>query len=249
MRLKKVFIFAAALFAATSVFARTDYDKVLWDDYITLRDAVYNSEAPAGELTALYDAARQSAKELFKDDSLYIAFSRCEYMMGRAYSYEENKEMAAKHYDAGELYVNQALDIKETASALIMYGENVSQNCSVKPVSYAITMGTKVGGFASDVLKLDPDNGAALYMKNAQYIYAPSPFHNYGKGIKKMKELFDDPNIDFEKDDLFNVTSAIGYGYMGKKEYDDARGWFNKALEYYPNNAFVNGLLKDIEGK
>lgn len=246
--MKKVFVILFALFAATSLFARTDFEKVLWDDYITLRDSVYNS-VPSEELLPLYDTARKSAEEIFTEDSLFVAYSRCEYMMGRAYSYEENKDMAGKHYDAGEAYVNKALEIKRSAAALIMYGENVSQNCSVKPVSYALTMGTKVGGFAKDVLDVDPDNGAALYMKDAQYIYAPSPFHNYGKGIKRMLEIYNDPNIDFEKDDLFNVASAIGYGYMGKKQYDDAKEWFNKALEYYPNNKFVNDLLKDIENK
>lgn len=249
MVIKKVVIFLAALFAATSLFARTDYEKVLWDDYITLRDSVYNSAAPAKDLIPLYDTARQSAEKLFTEDSLLVAYSRCEYMMGRAYSYEDNKEMAGKHYDAGEDYVNKALKIKKSAAALIMYGENVSQNCSVKPVSYAVKMGTKVSGFASDVLEVDPNNGAALYMKDAQHIYAPSPFHNYNKGIKKMLALYNDPTVDFEKDDLFNVASAIGYGYMGKKNYKDARVWFNKALEYYPNNSFVKGLLKDIKNK
>lgn len=249
MKVKKVLIIVVSLLIANSLFARTDYEKVLWDDYITLRDAVYNSEMPAADLDDLYTAARQSAINIFKDDSLFIAYSRCEYMMGRAYAYEQNKEMAAKHYDAGEAYVNKALEIKRSAAALIMYGENVSQNCSVKPVSYAVKMGTKVPGFASDVLEVDPDNGAALYMKYAQHIYAPAPFHNFSKGIKIMKELYEDSSIDCEKDDLFNITSAIGYGYMGKKEYDDAREWFNKALEYYPNNTFINGLLKDIENK
>lgn len=62
-----------------SAFAAIDRKNVLWDDYIKLRDTVYNSEKSA---------------------------------------------------------------------------ENISQNCPVKPVSYAISTGTKVAGFAKNVLKI-----------------------------------------------------------------------------------------------
>ena len=179
----------------------------------------------------------------------FIAQSRCEYIMGRAYSYEGDVEKAGLYYDKGEELAKKALDTKETVPALLMYAENISQNCSVKGVGYAVSMGTKVQGLAKDIIKLEPKNGAALYMNSAQHIYAPSPFHNYKKGINEMTALYEDKSNIYEKDDLFNITSAIGYGYMERKHYEDARLWFNKSLEYYPGNKFVRGLLKDIDGK
>lgn len=250
MKLKKVFIYLQIfLFSIVSLFARVDNKNILWDEYLTLRDYVYNSEYKAEKLVPFYKQARKSAEVLFEDDSLYIAYSRCEYIMGRAYSYEKNKEKAGEYYDAGVEYVQKALEMEESGTAYLMYGENVSQNCSVKPVSYAISKGTKVGGFAKKVLEIDPNNGAAHYMKLAQYIYAPTPFHNYGKGIKEMKKLLEQPGLRMEKDDLFNITSAIGYGYMGKKDYDQAIEWLEKSLEYYPNNKYVNTLIEDIKNK
>ena len=246
---KLLSILILAVFLPLSLMAETDYKNVLWDDYISLRDAMYNSETTAIGLLPLQEKAKQSAQKLFTSDSLYVALSRCEYIMGRAYSYEDNKEMAEQYYDKGEELANKALEIKESVPSLLMYAENISQNCSVKGVGYAVSMGTKVTGLAKDVLKLDDKNGAAHYMINAQHIYAPSPFHNYKKGIKEMKALLSDQSIKFQKDDLFNITSAIGYGYMEKKEYSDALEWFNKSLTYYPNNKFVNNLVNEIKNK
>lgn len=243
-----LFIYLILFICSASLYASTDYTHILWDDYRTFRDAMYNSENEE-TLFSLQEKARSSAETLFTGADLFIAQSRLEYIMGRAYSYEGDSDKAALYYDKGEALAKKALDIKETAPALLMYAENISQNCSVKGVGYAISMGTKVQGLAKDVIKMEPKNGAALYMNSCQYIYAPSPFHNYKKGIKELLALYEDKSNVYEKDDLFNITSAIGYGYMQRKEYEDARVWFNKALEYYPGNKFVKGLLNDIRGK
>lgn len=244
---KKIFIGLFLLCFSGSLFALTDVENVLWDDYIVLRDTMYNCEKNAEGLIPLYETAKKSANELFKEDTLLVALSRCEYIMGRAYSYEENKEKAGEYYDAGEEYAAQALEIKETTTAQLMYAENISQNCSVKPTSYAISKGTKVGALGLAILEVKPSSAAAKYLRAAQYIYAPAPFHNYKKGIRVMQEILNDPNNTFEKDDIFNITSSIGYGFMERKVYDEAAVWYKKALELYPNNSYVNGLLKDVE--
>ena len=103
-----------------------------------------------------------------------------------------------------------------------------------------------MGGLAKKTLKLDKNYGAAMYLQTAQHIYAPSPFHNHKKGIKEMQEILDDPSVRLEKDDIFNLTSAIGYGYMQRKEPDEARKWLQRALEVYPGNKYVQSLLKDL---
>lgn len=230
----------------STLFAEINTHDVLWDEFIVLRDAMYNNEASADGLLPLYDAAVASARENFSDDTLLVALSRCEYIMGRAYSYEENKDAAGARYDAGDAYAVQALDIRETATAHLMRGENISQNCSVKPVSYALSHGTKVGGLAKKTLKLDKTYGAAMYLQTAQHIYAPSPFHNHKKGIREMQEILEDSSVRLERDDEFNLTSAIGYGYLQRKEPDEARKWLERALEIYPGNKYVQSLLKDL---
>lgn len=243
--MKRIIIFLFLLISVP-LFALTDTHTVLWDEYITLRDSMYNSVTSAEGLLPLYNEAVASAKKNFSDDTLYIALSRCEYIMGRAYNYESNKDMAEKYFDAGQEYAEKALDIKKSATAYLMLGETISQNCSVKPVSYVLSNGTKVNGFGKNALKLDPKYGAAKYLLSAQYIYAPAPFHNHKKGIKEMESILNDPNNRLEKDDKFNVMSAIGYGYIERKDTENATIWLKKSLEIYPSNKYVNGLLASI---
>ena len=239
-------IFLVMIVATTSLFAEVNTHDVLWDEYIALRDAMYNNQYSADGLLPLYDVAVATAKEKFIEDTLLVALSRCEYIMGRAYSYEENKDAAGARYDAGDKFAEQALDIRESATAHLMRGENISQNCSVKPVSYALSHGTKIAGLAKKVLKLDEKYGAAMYLQTAQHIYAPSPFHNHKKGIREMQEILEDSSVRLEKDDMFNLISAIGYGYLQQEKIDEARTWLLKALEVYPGNKYVQSLLKDL---
>ena len=239
-------IFLVMIVATTSLFAEVNTHDVLWDEYIALRDAMYNNQYSADGLLPLYDVAVATAKEKFSEDTLLVALSRCEYIMGRAYSYEENKDAAGARYDAGDKFAEQALDIRESATAHLMRGENISQNCSVKPVSYALSHGTKIAGLAKKVLKLDENYGAAMYLQTAQHIYAPSPFHNHKKGIREMQEILEDSSVRLEKDDMFNLISAIGYGYLQREEIDEARAWLLKALDVYPGNKYVQSLLKDL---
>ena len=239
-------IFLVMIVATTSLFAEVNTHDVLWDEYIVLRDAMYNNEHAADGLLPLYDSAVAAAKEKFSEDTLLVALSRCEYIIGRAYSYEENKDAAGARYDAGDKFAEEALDIRESATAHLMRGENISQNCSVKPVSYALSHGTKIAGLAKKVLKLDENYGAAMYLQTAQHIYAPSPFHNHKKGIREMQEILENSSVRLEKDDMFNLISAIGYGYLQREEIDEARTWLLKALEVYPGNKYVQSLLKDL---
>lgn len=239
-------IFLVMIVATTSLFAEVNTHDVLWDEYIALRDAMYNNQYSADGLLPLYDVSVATAKEKFSEDTLLVALSRCEYIMGRAYSYEENKDAAGARYDAGDKFAEQALDIRESATAHLMRGENISQNCSVKPVSYALSHGTKIAGLAKKVLKLDEKYGAAMYLQTAQHIYAPSPFHNHKKGIREMQEILEDSSVRLEKDDMFNLISAIGYGYLQQEKIDEARTWLLKALEVYPGNKYVQSLLKDL---
>ena len=239
-------IFLVMIVATTSLFAEVNTHDVLWDEYIALRDAMYNNQYSADGLLPLYDVAVATAKEKFSEDTLLVALSRCEYIMGRAYSYEENKDAAGARYDAGDKFAEQALDIRESATAHLMRGENISQNCSVKPVSYALSHGTKIAGLAKKVLKLDEKYGAAMYLQTAQHIYAPSPFHNHKKGIREMQEILEDSSVRLEKDDMFNLISAIGYGYLQQEKIDEARTWLLKALDVYPGNKYVQSLLKDL---
>jgi tetratricopeptide (TPR) repeat protein len=212
------------------------------DFYISLRDAVYEQDLKADEIVNLYRTTKRRAETDLTGTERFIALSRCEYMMGRAYQYEERKDEAAARYAEGITWAEKALDAGAGAEAWQMLAENISQSCAVRSVSYAMANGLKVEKYAKNALELDPRNAAALYMVAARWVFAPSPFNNYKKGIQMMEDII--TSGDMRRDDRFNVYSAIGYAYFQQKKFTEARPWFLKSLEVYPANKYVRGLLE-----
>jgi tetratricopeptide (TPR) repeat protein len=234
---KKMFYLAVFLFSSVILMA----DPVP-DFYIPLRDAVYEQTLKADEIADLYQAAKGQAETTLAGVERFVVLSRCEYMMGRAYQYEERKDEAAARYEEGIRWAEKALEAGAGAEGWQMLGENISQSCAVRSVSYAMANGLKVEKYAKNALGLDARNAAAQYMLAARWVYAPSPFNNFRKGIQMMEEIL--VHGDLQKDDLFNVYSAIGYAYYQQKKYTEARPWVLKSLEVYPTNKFARSLLE-----
>jgi len=209
--------------------------------YLPLRDAVYEQELSADELVPLYENTSEKARVFLSGASLYVMLSRCEYMMGRAYQYEERKSKAADHYAEGIKLAEKALEMQTSAEAWQMLAENISQSCAVRSAAYAMTNGLSVEKYSLKALEIDKKNAAARIMIAARWVYAPWPFYDYKKGIEMMAVIPQDCNSD--KDDLFNVYMAIGYSYLQQKKYLQAKSWFLKCLEVYPTNKYAQTLL------
>jgi hypothetical protein len=101
--------------------------------------------------------------------------------------------------------------------------------------------GLNVEKYAKNALALDIRNAAAQYIVAARWVFAPAPFGNLRRGIEMMEAII--TGGDMEKDDLFNVYSAIGYAKEQEKKYADARPWLVKALEVYPSNKYARELF------
>ncbi len=210
------------------------------------RDALYNDPLNTNMLETMYEKTVSIVNKELDGYELYVELSRCEYYMGRSAFFCEEKDTAGDFYDSGIEYAEKALEIKEGADAYIMYAENISQNCAVKSSFYAMRNGLDVAKFSKKALKLEPNNAAALYMIEAQHIYAPSPFNNFKKGIENMTKILENPNLKYEKDDMFNLTSSIAFGHIERDEWEEALPWINKAIEIYPTNFFALDLKKQI---
>ncbi|MDR1575788.1 MAG: hypothetical protein LBS37_07265 [Treponema sp.] len=211
------------------------------DWFIPLRDAVYEQKLRADDIAPLFRRTEERARESLSGAALYVALSRCEYMMGRAYQYEERKEEAAARYGEGMNWAEKALEEGGGADAWQMLAENLSQTCAVRSASYAMANGLKVEKHAKSALALNSRNAAAQYLIAARWVFAPAPFHNYRKGIEMMTAILTEG--DMEKDDRFNVYLAIGYAYTRQKKNEEARSWLQKALEVYPSNKYARSLL------
>ena len=122
-----------------------------------------------------------------------------------------------------------------------MLAENISQSCAVRSVSYAMANGLKVERYSKNALDIDKHNAAAKIMIAARWVYAPSPFNNFRKGIEMLSAIPGESNM--QKDDMFNVYIGLGYAYMQQKNNTQARQWLLKSLEVYPTNKFVQSLI------
>jgi tetratricopeptide (TPR) repeat protein len=213
--------------------------------FIPLRDAVYEQQLRSDTLTSLYQQAVQETEKNLSGQNRYLMLSRCAYMLGRAYQYEGEKEAATAQYEQGIDWAEAALKEGDTAEGWQMLAEHISQSCAVRPISYALANGRKVEAYAKKALELDARNGAAKYILAARYVYAPSPFNNYKRGIQMMQDIIKEQDTVLHKDDWFNVYAAIGYAYYQQKHYAEANPWFQKALQIYPTNQFVQGMFKN----
>jgi tetratricopeptide (TPR) repeat protein len=208
--------------------------------FIPLREAIYEQQLTAVEIEPLYHEISNKAKTALSGDSQYLILSRSEYMMGRAYQFENKKNEAITHYDEGIKWAEKALEIRESAEAWVILAENISQSCVVRPASYAIANGLKIEKYAKNALAIDNKNAAAKFMIAARWVFAPAPFHNYNKGIEMLNAIPDSSNM--EKDDMFNVYSSLSYAYIQKKNSAQASQWYSKANEIYPTNKYLKTL-------
>ena len=198
----------------------------------------------ANEIEPIYREVSDMAWNFLSGASQYVVLSRCDYLMGRAYAYEERKNEARSRYDSGVNYAERAMKIQESAEAWVMLAENISQSCTVRPASYAMANGLKVEKYSKNALDINGRYAAARFLIAARWVYAPSPFNNYNRGIQMLTDIQD--NSDMEKDDMFNIYLAIGYGYMQQKNAAAARLWFSRASEVYPTNKYVQSLLAGL---
>jgi tetratricopeptide (TPR) repeat protein len=215
--------------------------EILPEWYIPLREAIYEQQLTADEIVPIYREISGRARNSLSGVAQFIALSRCEYMMGRAYLYEERKNEAAARFSDGMNFAQRALDIQESAEAWVMLAENLSQSCVVRSVSFAMANGLNVERYARNALAINSRNAAARIMIASRWVYAPSPLNNYRRGIEMMSAILNE--CDMEKDDMFNIYSAIGYAYVQLRNSAQARLWLARSLEIYPTNRYVQSLL------
>ena len=226
------------LWAENAPLIKTDLPQWL----VPLREAIYEQKLKADEVIPLYSAAKAASQANNTGTALNLALSRCEYLMGRVMHFEKREKEALIHYNEGMRLAEKALETGPSAEAWLLRAENLSQACAIGHWTFTVANGLNVEKFAKNALAINGRNAAALYIVAARWVFAPAPFSNHKRGIDMMKDIL--TNGDMEKDDLFNIYSAIGYGYIQQKKHDEARPWLLKSLEVYTTNKFVAELLE-----
>ncbi|MDR0599002.1 MAG: hypothetical protein LBG84_02820 [Treponema sp.] len=240
--MKRALVVWLLLAAGSRCFSGETYRDALPPWLARLRDAVYEQVLRAEQIYPLYTAAKTKAGELSGADK-FNALAFCEYLMGRAYQYFELKDSAVACYQRGYDAAESSLAVKETAAGWVARSNNLSQLCTLKPRTFAISRGLDVGRYAENALKLNPRSGAAKHIIASRWVYAPAPFNDNGKGVNQMKEILAG-DYELQRDDLFNVYTALAYVYLRIKDKNEARVWIDKALSVYPTNKFVGEELR-----
>ncbi|MDR2758477.1 MAG: tetratricopeptide repeat protein [Spirochaetaceae bacterium] len=219
------------------------YADSLPDWFLPLREAIYEQKLKVDEVIPLYREAKRRAEESLAGRQLYLMLSRCEYMMGRVYLYENRKDEALARFEEGMALAQRSLDTEVSSEGWVMLAENLSQSCSIQSVAYVMRYGLDVERYAKKALALDSGNTAAQILIASRWVYAPSPFNNLKRGIQMMEDILNNFETRLQKDDRFNVCSAIGYAYLQQKKNQEAKIWFQRSLAVYPTNQYVQELL------
>ncbi|MDR2211822.1 MAG: hypothetical protein LBO65_10235 [Spirochaetaceae bacterium] len=238
---KKLLLLTMLAAALTGLYAQNYRDRLPpW--LLKLRDAVYEQVLRAEQIYPLYANAKDMAAAELSGIEQRNALSRCEYLMGRAYQYFSQNVKAIECYQRGLETAEQSLSLGGSAEGWTLRSSNLSQLCTLRSTAWAIAHGLDVSKFAENALKINPRDAAARHIVASRWVYAPAPFNDTKKGIAMMKEILSG-NYALQKDDLFNVYTALAYGYAREKNDAEARVWIGKALAIYPTNKFVKDEL------
>jgi tetratricopeptide (TPR) repeat protein len=229
------------LFAVSLAVATVLRVEALPEWQIALRDAVMGYTLSADEIRPLYAQATEGARQSLGGADLDLSLSRSELLMGQALLDEERNEEARPHFAEGLRLAQKAQEAENSAEAWVLMAENISRLCQIGPLGFTMSNGLSVERWAKNALALDPRNAAAQRLIASRWVFAPGILGNPRRGIEMMKAILE--NGDMGMDDLFNVYSAIGYGYLQIRRSADAKPWLLRALELYPANKFVNKLL------
>lgn len=249
--LKKIYFLLLCFFVLTgAVVAQVSVDGGVTypESYYTFRDNMLNSDGmTAQEFEDEYLAVIKEIMDTKSGLEEEVLLARCDYVLGRAYRYLSMDKEAIECFDRAIDTCKAILKKEEMVEAYIVYADAVSQNCSIKPKTYAMTQGGKIKSMAKKALKLDPTNGTAKYLENSQNIFTPAPFNNYKEGMKVLDSLLDTDQYRMDKSDQYSALSARAYGYLQQDMNEEALYWYNKALEIYPKNVAVLEILPTIK--
>lgn len=218
------------------------------DSYYSFRDNMLNSRGKtAGQFEEQYAAVVQEIESTRSGTERDVLLARCDYVLGRAYRYLGDDKKAGEYFDKAIETCKDILKKQEMAEAYVVYADSVSQNCSIRSKVYAMAQGPKIKSMAKKALEIDPAYGAAKYLENSQNIFPPEPFNNLEEGMRNLDLLLDTGRFRMDKSDRYSALSARAYGYLQKGMKDEARHWYNKALELYPDNVAVLEILPTIK--
>jgi len=245
--MKKVITTIIALISSFSLYALSP--PWLEDFY----DAVFGQNVTIAEAERLFQEANRRAIENMNGSAQYAVLSRCEYLLGRVYQDHDKKDEAASHFEKGVKLAEQSLAQKDNAPASVkaeayeMIASNIGHLCMVKSKAWVMANGLKVEENAKKALQFDKRNAGAMFMLASQWAFGPGVFGDPKRGITELEAML--TQADLQKNDYFNIYSAMGYAKFRLNQNQEALSLVQKSLTLYPTNKFALELESQIQQK
>jgi tetratricopeptide (TPR) repeat protein len=236
--MKRAISFYILLFLPLTVYAQ-----VLPHSFIVFRDTVYLQNRNLLDTMRLYTAAKQDIENSLTGADLYMALSRCGYLMGLSFRVEGRNSEAAAYFEQGIAWAEESLELRPTSEGYRLLGTNISFLCEVRR-SYGLRNFGKIEENARRALDLDPNNLAAQYLIAAQYVAAPWPLGNIRRGVTLLEEIIRQNYLSMDKEDQFNLYLMLEAANQKQKNYEEAQIWHERGVAIYPTNNFISLLVK-----
>jgi len=218
------------------------YSQVFPNSFTFFRDTVYLQNNSLLDTMRLYTAAKQDIENSLTGADLYLALSRCEYLMGISFRVEGRNSEAAAYFEQGIAFAEESIEQRPTSEGYRLLGVNISFLCEVRR-SYGLKNLGKIEENANKALELDPNNLAARYLIAAKYVSAPWPFGNVNKGLALLEEITKQNYLSMDKEDLFNLYLMFEAACLKQRKTRDAQIWHERGAAIYPTNNFISQLV------
>lgn len=201
-----------------------------------------NLDKTEKDFKPLFNNAVKEAESITDSFTKNLRLAWCYYIMSNIFYALENPTKTEQYCDKAVEYAKLARNEKENEESLLIYVNAIGQNCQVKPLPWLMKNGIDVNPLAKKIIKLNPKNARALFLRDSQDVYAPSPFNNFKKGAENMKILLADKSLQMIPQDLFDILCAESYALINLDKKNEARSYLEQARLLFPENINLKKL-------
>ncbi len=263
-----VLVTAAILIFAVPLSAAADEVDSVETIIGPFRDAVYNHSLNDIEVRQSY---QKTLNEIFSSNLNLIEAEHTRalgaYYLGRYYQAIKNREEMAAYagdlrkgrylalrryytereaaldaYKEARIAAESYLELNPGAESHSLLGEILGQMLFLGSAGQALAIGPKARKQVKTALELNPDYQKALIQEASRLAYSPPA---YGGNPEKARELYRRILREGikDKEDEFNIYGGFAMASFMEKDDAQALSWFREALNLYPENIFVLGMM------
>jgi len=215
-----------------------------------LRDAVYNGVQPGEVEKTVLSLIEETKIQALGEIDRFLILARIEYLLGRSWNEAGDKKKAILHFEAAMNNAQLSMESGEHPAGVMALTKPLSELCLLKNMGFLIANGPKIAQNAKKVLAAEPGHPGALSILAGAKAYPPAIFGgNPKEAIEQMEALLKARDEGFEKDDLFDIRTCVATALMKLDREDEARFWFEAALELYPGNNYALAELAKTKTK